>query len=128
MFKYDADLSSTEDGVWTEFDGAKFKIAHMSNMKFQRALARQQQPHRRKLESGTLDPKLNRDIVARAMSEGILLDWKNVKNSDGQDVDYTSDRGFIALQKNVEFREYVSEFAMNLQNFKQDEVQDMGNG
>lgn len=126
--KYDADITITETGVWEEFDGSEFLIAHISNLRFQRALARLQQPHRRKLENGTLDPEVNKRILAQAMSEGILLDWRKVGSKTGEtDVPYTAKAGYQALMGNAEFRDFVSGFAVELANFKQTEVEELGN-
>lgn len=126
MFKFDADLKTVDSGVWAEFQGARFLIAHISNMRFQRALARHQQPHRRKLEAGTLDPQTNRDILCKAMAEGLLLNWDKVQSAAGQDTPYSPDAGVVALTKNVEFRDFVSEFSLNLSNFRDEEVEDLG--
>lgn len=128
MFKFDADIPVIEDGVWVEYQGSKFLVAHMSNMKFQRALARHQQPYRRKIEQGTIDPQTSKDLICKAMSEGILLDWKDVGSKSGEQVQYTTQAGFTALSKNPEFRDFISEFAMNLSNYRADEVEELGNG
>lgn len=127
MFQFDADLNSVNTGVWGEFGNARFKIAHISNLKFQRALARLQQPHRRKIEAGSLDPKVNKDILAEAMAEGILLDWDQVVDSKKVATPYSKEAGKVALLKNVEFRDWVSDFAMNLQNFREEEMEELGN-
>jgi len=126
MFQIDADLSSLESGVWEEYQDSKFLIAHISNVKFQRALARYQQPHRRKITEGTLDPEKNKEIVARAMSEAVLLDWKNVVDASKQEVKYTPQLAYQALMRDPEFRDFVSEFAMAMSNFKSAEVDEMG--
>lgn len=126
MFKFDADLKTVDSGVWAEFQGARFLIAHISNMRFQRALARYQQPHRRKLESGTLDPQTNRDILCRAMAEGLLLNWDKVQSSAGQETPYSAEVGLVALTKNVELRDFISEFSLNLSNFRDEEIEDLG--
>lgn len=128
MFQFDADTNATLDtGVWTEFAGAKFKIAHISNMKFQRTVARLQQPHRKKIDNGTLDPKINKEIMCKAMAEGLLMDWRDVVDADQRPVEYTSEFGFKALMNNLELRDFVSDFAMNLQNYRDEEVEDLGN-
>jgi hypothetical protein len=127
MFKFDADTPNLDTGAWTEFQGSKFLIAHISNMRFQRALARLQQPHRRKLEAGTLDPQVNKDILCKAMAEGILIGWENVANSKGEVTAYSPQAAFIALSKSADFRDFVSEFATNLSNFRAEELEDMGN-
>lgn len=126
---FDADITTVDTGVWQEFDDAEFLIAHISNLKFQRALARLQQPHRRKLENGTLDPQVNRDILCKAMAEGVLLDWRKVgsKETGAKDVPYSAKAGQTMLIKNAEFRDFVSAFAVELANFKQAEVEALGN-
>ncbi len=127
-FVYDADLTAIDAGVWLEFSGSKFLIAHMTNLKFQRALARLQQPHRKKIENGTLDPGVNKQIVCKALSEAIVLGWKDVIAKSGQPVEYSPEAAFTALMKNGEFRDFVSDSAMNLTNFREEEVEELGNG
>jgi hypothetical protein len=127
MFEFDADLKTVDTGVWAEWGGSKFLIAHISNMKFQRALARLQQPHRSKIERGTLDPKTNRDILAKAMAEGVLLGWRDVCNSKKEPTEYSLENAFTALTKSVEFRDFVAEFAGNLMNYREEQLEDLGN-
>jgi len=127
MFEFDADLKTVDTGVWTEWGGSQFLIAHISNMKFQRALARLQQPYRSKIERGTLDPKTNRDILAKALAEGVLLGWRDVVNSKKEPTEYSIENAHIALVKSVEFRDFVAEFAANLMNFREEQLEDLGN-
>lgn len=126
MFQFDADLQSLDTGVWTTFLESKFKIAHISNIRFQRLLAKYQQPHRQKIERGSLDPQTSKDLLCRAMSEGILLDWENVVDGENKPVTYSPQSGFVALTKNVEFREFVTDFATNLANYRDEEALDLG--
>lgn len=122
---FDADQPLVDAGVWRSFKGADFLIAHISNLKFQRALAKHQQPHRKKLEQGSLDPEVNRDITCRALSEGVLLNWRGVTDRQKSPVDYTAERGFIALSKNGELRDFVSEVAMNMGNYIEEEAESL---
>lgn len=126
MFQIDADLSSLETGVWEEYQGSKFLIAHISNSKFQRALAKYQLPHRRKIAEGTLDPEKNKEIVARAMADGVLLGWERVIDAKKQEVKYTPKLAYEALMRDPEFRDFVSEYAMAMTNFKSTEVEEVG--
>lgn len=125
---FDADLTTVDTGVWRDFDGSSFLIAHMSTIRFQRSLSRYQQPHRRKIESGTLDPQVSKEITCKAMAEGVLLDWRGVgsKKSGESDVPYSVEAGYKALMGNAEFRDFVSFTAMDLANFRQDEVEELG--
>lgn len=128
MFQFDADNSLADEGVWKEFKGSEFLIAHISNMKFQRALSRGQQPYRKKLENGTLDPKINKEVICKAMAEGVLLDWRKVVDKNKAETPYTVAAGIVALSKDTEFREFISEFSMELMNFRKEELEDVGNG
>lgn len=126
-FTYDEETPTLDTGVWKEFEGSKFLIAHISNMKFQRALARLQQPHKRKIEQGTIDPQVNKQIVAKAMAEGLLLDWKDVKNKEGAQTPYSTKAAEVALMKKPEFRDFVSDVSMNLEQFREEEIESVGN-
>ena len=125
---FDEDLSSVDNGVWKEHDGSKFLIAHISNMKFQRALSRLQQPYRRKLQEGTLDPKINQGIVCEAMAEGVLLSWSDVKTSKGDDVPYNKVNALALLTRDPEFRDWVTEVSTHMANFREEEVEALGEG
>jgi hypothetical protein len=126
MFQFDADLSSIDSGIWADWSGSRFLIAHISNMKFQKLLARLQQPHRKKLEAGTLDPQINRDILCKAMSEAILLDWDRVKSQSGAPTVFSPPAALLALQKNPEFRDFVAEFSTEMANYRSEEVEELG--
>lgn len=115
------------DGVWTEFGDSKFKVASTSSTKFQRILNRLQAPYRKKMEKGTLDPKVSKDILCEAMSEGLLLDWKNVVDGNGAEVAFDSEVAKRALLNNDDLREYLSEFAADLENYRTEEVKELGN-
>lgn len=126
MFQFDADLNAIDAGVWAEWSGSRFLIAHISNMRFQRVLARLQQPHRKKLEAGNLDPQVSRDILCKAMAETVLLDWDKVKSQSGDITQYSVQNALHALQKNPEFRDFVAEFASQMANYRAEEVEDLG--
>ena len=126
--KFDADLSAVDSGTWREYDDSEFLIAHISNLKFQRALARLQQPHKRKLQEGTLDPKVNQQIVCQAMAEGVLLNWRNVTTRDGSEVPYSSEHAAKLLQRDPAFRDWVTDVSTNMANFRAEEVKELGEG
>ncbi len=125
---FDADLSSVDDGVWKQYENAEFLVAHISNMKFQRALSRLQQPHRRKLQEGTLDPKTNQGIVCEAMSEGVLLGWKGVKTRKGDEVAYSKESALQLLKRDPGFRDWVTEISTQIANYRDEEVEALGEG
>lgn len=124
---FDQKLDKTHEGTWTTFEGSRFKIAHSGNVKFQRSLSRLQLPHRKKIDKGTIDPQTSKEIVCEAMSEGLVLDWENVKASDGSDVKFSKENCKISLLNHDDLREFVQEFSSDLENFKNDEIERQGN-
>jgi hypothetical protein len=115
-----------EAGVWGEYQGAKFLIAHAGNDKFQRSLNRLQKPFRRKIEKGDMDPAESRKIISRAMAEAILLDWKDVAKN-GEAVSYSVELATMALNNDSQFREFVMEFSADQANFREEDLEHEGN-
>lgn len=116
------------DGVWTpEFNGSKFKVASTTSTKFQRILNRLQAPHRKKIEKGSLDPKISKEILCQAMAEGLLLDWKDVVDGQGQNVPFDPEIAFKALMNNDDLKDYLSEFSQDLENFRTEQIAEAGN-
>jgi hypothetical protein len=103
----DNSRSKQEKGVWTSFGGSKFKVVHAGAAKFQRVLNRLQAPYRKKIERGTLDPVISKEILAEAMAEGMLIDWADVVNSQNEEVPFDSDMAKVALLNNDDLREYL---------------------
>lgn len=115
--------SSIDEGVWTEYEGSRFKIAYATNVRFLRLKQRLEHPHRRKIENGSIDPAEHRKLLTKAMAEAILLDWEGV---DG-DVPYSVKMAEQALMNDEAFREFVMTFSMDLANYKDEEREHEGN-
>jgi len=126
MINVDTKLTLTTSGVWTKYNGTKFLVAHMSALPFQRKLARLQQPFRSKMEKGTIDPKLQRDLICEAMAGTVLLDWTDVVNSAGEQVAFSEELANQVLVNQQDVRDFISEFAINLDNFREESLNEMG--
>ena len=127
MINVDNEFSKTKDGVWVEFEGSRFLIAHMSNLRFQRKLANLRQPHLSKINRNTIDPKLGQEITCKAMAGTILLGWDRVVNSAGEKVEFTEELAASVLIKQPDVREFVSDYAVNLEHFRDDQIEQTGN-
>lgn len=125
MINIDNDNSLLTAGVWTEFGGSRFLVTHMSNLAFQRAVTRKQAPYRRKIEQGTLDPSVSREILTQAMAEALVLNWEKVKDGGGKEVPFGKEACYRALTNNEDLRDFISEFAMNLENFRQERKEEL---
>lgn len=127
MINIDIKLTKTDDGVWTKFAGSKLLITHISSLKFQRKLARLQQPFKHKLDRGTLDPKEQRNILCEAMSGTLLRDWDDVVDSKGVKIDFSEEMASTVLKNQQDIRDFISDFAMNLDNFREEDFESLGN-
>jgi hypothetical protein len=110
------------EGVWsTEYDGAKFLISHWSHLPFQRAVQRLQAPYAKKAMAGRLDPKIARDIVSRAMADELVHDWRGVTAEDNATVvPFSPDDCYLMLNNDPGLRDFLSEFAMDQDNYRQE--------
>jgi hypothetical protein len=126
MINIDNDNSLLTAGVWAEFGGSRFLVSHMSNVAFQRAVIRRQAPYRRKIENGTLDPKVARELMTQAMAEALVMNWEKVVDGAGKQVQFTEETCYKALTNNEDLRDFISEFAMNLDNFRRERKEELG--
>jgi hypothetical protein len=111
------------EGAWIDFAGGRFKIASINNFAFARAYAAAQRPFQRQIDKGTLDPAVSQELLCRAMSKHILLDWENV-GDNGSAVPYSPETAFNALMNNPELRSFVQEVAIDIGNFRAEEDED----
>lgn len=126
MISIDNDNTLLTAGVWTEYEGSRFQVTHMSNIAFQRTVMRLQAPYKARIDKGTLDPATSRDLMCKAMSEALIVSWENVCDKDGKEVPFSKEACYKALKNNEGLRDFVSDFAMNLDNFRQEEKAALG--
>lgn len=127
MFNIDEiTIDKEEAGVWTQFRGSDFLIASSGATKFQRLFSRLQMPHRKAIEKKKLDPVTQLDIMAKSMSQTLILDWKNVVDKDKNEVPFTVERAYQALKKNAEFRDFVTEYSTEIENYVSEEKEELG--
>ena len=127
MFNVDKNTVEKEkNGVWVTYTGSQFLIAHINNPAFQRIYTRLQLPHRKAIEKKTLDPDVQLDIMAKALSKAIVLDWKDVVDRDGNQVKYSVDAVEKVLRTNTEFRDFVTEMATDIGQFTEEEKTELG--
>jgi hypothetical protein len=127
MFNIDNPHKEKEQkGVWGKFQGSEFLVRHIGNFDFQRSFSRLQLPYRKKIEKGSLDPETTLDIMVEAMSIGLLVDWRHVSDKSGEEIPYSRELAVKALTNNVDLREWVQDFATDIENFKEVERDELG--
>jgi hypothetical protein len=126
MFDVDSiNKDKTCKGVWGEYLGGEFLVAHTSNLDFQREFNRLQAPHRKKIDKGKLDPKIQAELLCKAIGRHLLLDWKNV-GSKGNELEFDTDVAINVLMNNEDLRDFIQEFSMDIDNFRDEGLDSSG--
>lgn len=119
------DRKTQNEGVWVEHDmTTSFLIARMGNPKFKARFNSLMAPHQRKYEAGKLDMEMQGQIMARAVSETILLDWKGL-TLDGKEIKYSKERAFEILSDATaeEFLALILEYAQDNERFRNEKLE-----
>lgn len=125
MFNIDSsNEEGFERGVWTDFSGSQLLIANTGNLTYQRELSRLQQPYRKKIERGTLDPKITKHLLCKAIADAVLIDWKDVIDGKGKQVKFDKEVAYKALDSSEELRDFVIDYATNFENYKEEVEED----
>jgi hypothetical protein len=113
------------EGVWTNYGETpvEFRIARAGNPRFLQATDKAEGPYRKQIARGKLKTEKQIEIQCRAMAEGILLGWKNIDGPSGP-LEFNADNAYLVLRHNSDIREFVFDFAVEQENFRQEEIGD----
>ena len=115
------DKRKEQDGVWKNIGDARVKVARANNPKYRAALAKYvKQFVPAGIQPKPDDPNIEKATVY-AMAEAILLDWENIAIK-GQILDVTFENAVRILTDYPDFREVVSQIAIDVDNFRPEEV------
>lgn len=113
-FRLDKDAKT--GGVWIEFGGgAEFKIASFDTPAFSDAFRKATKPYN---DLGMEIPEADQlEIMARGMSQFIVLDWKNVYDGD-EELAFSEENAYRLLIELEWLRNKIIEEAKKLSNFR----------
>lgn len=111
---YASDEAKKKEGVWVEFDDARFLIRSTDTSGYRRAVdaaARKRNPAklRKDIETQT-------QVGIEAVAKGILLDWEGV-NDDGNPVECTTENKLAVLTAVPALKDFLATEAGDLSNF-----------
>lgn len=123
--QFATDKSREIDGVWIEVaEGLELLLARYGNKRFQNALQRYGRKIRNRVRTGNVDVDEMRKITARAMSECVVLDWKNLTETDetGKDVpvEYSSEKAYEYLTTMPDFYDLVVELSSDMEAYREE--------
>jgi len=111
-----------KQGIWKEYDGTEFLIAR-AGKDFLSLFERLSKPHKDK--KGNIKYSAALLVTAEALSECVLLDWKGMKDGD-KDVPFSKSEARALLERDDEFRQFVTDVAGEAEAFYQREKAELG--
>ena len=111
------DVEAFTAGVWRPVMGGKFKIARAGNPDYEKAL---EESGYRKMD----DPKDRSYAFLKAMAKGIVKDWDEVVDDQGEPIPYSVDNGVEVLDENPDLVNAILEEARNMSNYRRADVED----
>ena len=104
-----------ESGAIGTYRGVALKIARMNNARYKAIFRRLIRPYQKEVENNTLDDQTSDSILCEALAEGILIGW-NKETFPGK-VSYTVENAKDLLLNDPDCREFVTEFANDINNY-----------
>lgn len=110
------DKDAKQSGVWVPLGGgAEFKLASFDNPSFTEAFRKATKPYN---DLGKKIPEADQIVImARCMSQFIVLDWKGVYDGD-KELPYSSDNAFRLLSELEWIRDRLIAEARDLEHFR----------
>jgi hypothetical protein len=110
------DKGAKAAGVWIEFGGdASFKIASFDNPSFTDAFRKATKPYSDLGKEIPEDDQL--EIMARTMSQFVVLDWKGVFDGD-KELPYSAENAYRLIKELEWIRSKLITEAQKLENFR----------
>lgn len=117
--KFQTNKSAEEEGIWVDVDGngTKVKVARINNARYKKYFQKITKPYKRQIRNGTLAEELAEKLLVDALANTILLDWQGF-TKEGADFPYSVDNARSFLQESADFRDFVSDAANEMENFR----------
>jgi len=104
------DPKKEAEGVWSgmdgEYGGIELLMGRMgpNNPRYARILKNLSKPIRQKIASGRIDDDEANKLLMSAFCQGVIFDWRNYEDDEGNPVPFTPDAAF-ALFSHPELRD-----------------------
>lgn len=103
-------------GEWFGIMGGQFLIARAGNENY---LAAQERNGKRKAST----PGERQRALYKSIAEGILLDWRDVTDDQGQSIPYSVDAAVEVLMDNPELVAAIMAEANDFENYRRDDIE-----
>lgn len=124
---YSTDNSIETEGfaleIWDGENCIKFAIARAggANRKFANALESGMRPHKEAINRGKLSDEVAEDVLTKAIAKHIVVNWDNVVDRDGKEIEYSPEAAYQLLSDLPELRSMIWAEAQKISNFQAEE-------
>ena len=113
------DESKKKEGIWVEFEGARFKIKSTDSPQYRRAVDRAAK--RRSPTKVRKDIETQTEIGIEGIADGVLLDWEGLTDG-GEPVECTRENKIRVLTAVPPLRDFLATEAAAMANFSAERV------
>lgn len=115
------------EGVIIDYGDFKIKIARAggSNTRFSNAMMKHCKPHRKAIQSGTINDKVWRRLLAQIYAESVVLGWDGMVDAKGKDLPFTVENCVKLFIDLPDFFDQIISEAENFRLFKEEEDEDL---
>jgi len=111
------------EGQWVDYDATtSFKIASLANNTRYIKLNEQLEKMHGKGPKRKMDAETKLYVNTKTIAETVLLDWKGVTGDGKTELEYTPDIGQQALANNPDILGFIIDYAVEIDNYRQEET------
>lgn len=128
MSLYDRFAVSTDrvkNGVRFEFEGCGFTCAHAGqlNPRWMKTAEVVYKPYRHQTRTNTLSDEKTDELELEVFCTAVLIHWDGVTDRDGQPLPYSKENAIQLMKELPYLRQLLSEFARNVENYRDGAVE-----
>ncbi len=128
--RFKTNKTSEVDGAWVEVEcgdeiNPKFKLARMirRNKRYAKLMDLKMRPYKKALEHDVLPESIAEKALRESFVETILLDWRDVKDEDGNEIVFSKDTATKLLNDLPDLFDLLQEHARDMSLFKESELE-----
>lgn len=128
---FETDKKAEEAGVWIDYGPndddtiPAFRLARMgkANKKYVKTLEKLTKPYRRQMELGTMGEKLAQELNVSIFADSIVLDWRNVQDKDGNEIEFSRDAVKVLMNDLPDLYADLESHAQRAATFREKELE-----
>lgn len=123
--EFETDENAEEAGVWYEIvPGNSFKLRRFNSKHAIATRERLMKPYANLTRNGKELPEhIQDEVVTKQMVESIIVDWKGIKDREGNDLEFTPANVMMVLKGLPHLRAELISFVLKIENYRSENVE-----